>query len=130
MNANQVDRLVQRAEERAKAARQLRDIWTEHPDLFTQFVDSCGQNGSAPKAGRQPVKGKRESTARMVLNFIRLNPASTAAEVADAIVDGVQTTMDNPKKAIYASLATLKRHKKLSAETDDDGAQRYTVLKK
>jgi len=129
MESSRIDKLVRDAEERAKAARQLRDIFTQYPDLFNQFAGSKESNGApVAKKPRKPRK-KNQPITQIVIDYLQSKPGSNAAAIAEALHDQIKTSAENPKKVVYATLSSLLRRRKITSVRISAKNHQYSVAK-
>lgn len=113
-----LDLFVEDAEERAKAAKQLRDIAIKYPDMFRQICKCCAEPSSASDPSEPPriARRTRMPPTQAVRQWLRDHAdGGSRSEIVAGVIDRVRTESDDPRQVINAAITVLTRNGEIVA---------------
>ncbi|MCI0332615.1 MAG: hypothetical protein L0228_05270 [Planctomycetes bacterium] len=109
-----LDLLVEDAEERAKAAKQLRDIALRHPDLLRQAVELLDAKTETTEPPKVPTRRIRQTPTAAVRQWLREHKeGGTAGDIVKGVIGRVRSESKDPTSVLYATVSVLKRQGEL-----------------
>jgi hypothetical protein len=122
--------LVDDAEERAVAAKQLREIALRHPDLLRQAAKLLGgDRDSAECASASKISSRprtRTTPTDAVRQWLKDHPeGGTSGTIVNEVLSRVRTSSDKPASVVYSTIAVMKRKREIVAEKQDEGPAIY-----
>jgi hypothetical protein len=129
-----LDLLVEDAEERAKAAKQLRDIANRFPDLLKQVCMYSSGTADAPEtngSANTPLRKRRMPPTEAVRRFLQNCPeGATRKDIVAGVMGKMKSKAGRPADVINASITVLKRKLEIEAEAKDGGLTIYKLAHK